>query len=695
MEGSRICRRQTNRANQACHHSSAPLRSAGMIARHPCRVALAPALSAVAIWAGDACAQTATDASAGSLSQFIAERVDRVAEHLGGLVHAVPRLAEYSRGVGLSFERAAGATSLGHVVMATLLCLLVGVLVEWALRRAARELRAGRRPVMRTTDRLAAVAIDAGVELGGVVAFAIGALAALLAVGRPGPINEVGSSYLVALVGLRLALAALVIVLRPHEGPKRALAALDLELPVARFWYRALATFAGWFAFGWAAIVTLRVFGMPQDGRHLIAYALGIGLVVIAFAIIWLPARSSGAKIDSGNAGKWLASLAAIVLWAVWAANAMPAFWFLTVVIGLPLAIGVARRASRHLLRPAAAGGQEADVPSVASVFVEQGLRAVLVAGAIWLLLWGWNLDVGALAAQESVYARLLRGALHALVIVLAADLAWGLIKAMADNALARAQARPEIDDDEARRRARVRTLLPIGRNLAFIVLIAMSGLMVLSSLGVEIGPLIASAGVVGVAVGFGAQTVVRDIISGMFYMIDDAFRVGEYIQSGNYKGTVESFSLRSIKLRHQRGPLFTVPFGSLGAVQNMSRDWVIVKEIIGITYDSDVDKAKKLIKQIGLDLAKDPDLGPSILQPLKMQGVEQFDNYGMRVRTKMMTKPGEQFVIRRRANAMIKKAFDANGIRFAIPTVQVAHDAEDSSGAAAQLVAQPSEKSR
>lgn len=146
MGGSRICRTQTNRTNQTYHHAPGPPRSAGMIARHPCRVALAPALSAVATWAGDACAPTATDASAGSLSQFIAERVDRVAEHLGGLVHAVPRLAEYVRGVGLSFERAAGATTIGHVVMATLLCLLVGILVEWALRRAVRELRAGRAP---------------------------------------------------------------------------------------------------------------------------------------------------------------------------------------------------------------------------------------------------------------------------------------------------------------------------------------------------------------------------------------------------------------------------------------------------------------------------------------------------------------------------------------------------------------------
>ncbi|MFZ5780539.1 MAG: hypothetical protein ACOY4R_10120 [Pseudomonadota bacterium] len=114
------------------------------------------------------------------------------------------------------------------------------------------------------------------------------------------------------------------------------------------------------------------------------AYALGTGLVVIALAIILHPARSSARQVEPGSGGKWLASPAAIVLWLVWAANMLPAFWFLTVAIGLPLAISVARRASRHLLRPVAGQGEEAGAPSVASVFVEQGLRAVLMGGAIW-----------------------------------------------------------------------------------------------------------------------------------------------------------------------------------------------------------------------------------------------------------------------------------------------------------------------
>jgi small-conductance mechanosensitive channel len=213
---------------------------------------------------------------------------------------------------------------------------------------------------------------------------------------------------------------------------------------------------------------------------------------------------------------------------------------------------------------------------------------------------------------------------------------------------------------------------------------------MVLSSMGVEIGPLIAGAGVVGVAVGFGAQTLVKDIISGVFYLLDDAFRVGEYIQSGSYKGVVESFSLRSVKLRHHRGPLYTVPFGELGAIQNMSRDWVIDKLSINVTFDTDLDKAKKLIKQIGKDLAADPEFGPNLIEPLKMQGVEQFGDFAIQIRMKMMTKPGQQFTIRRRAYAMIKKAFDANGIRIAVPTVQVAGGGEAAAAAARQALQTP-----
>ncbi len=207
--------------------------------------------------------------------------------------------------------------------------------------------------------------------------------------------------------------------------------------------------------------------------------------------------------------------------------------------------------------------------------------------------------------------------------------------------------------------------------------------------MGVQIGPLIAGLGVLGVAIGFGAQSLVRDVIAGVFYLLDDAFRVGEYIQSGNYKGTVESFSLRSVKLRHHRGPLYTVPFGVLGAIQNMSRDWVIDKLSVGVTYDSVTSNlARKLIKQIGetLDLAEEPGIhADDPRDSLKMQGVGQFGDFAIQIQMKLMTRPGEQFVIRRRAYAMIKKAFDANGINFAYPDpVQLAGEGEPSTPAIA-----------
>jgi small-conductance mechanosensitive channel len=306
------------------------------------------------------------------------------------------------------------------------------------------------------------------------------------------------------------------------------------------------------------------------------------------------------------------------------------------------------------------------------TVYLDRGVRAVIVAGAVVFLAWAWDLDLVELTSRDTLLTRLLRGVLSSIVILLVADLIWQLVKRQIDRRLAAAQPVAAPGSEDALRQARLRTLLPILRNAAFVVLATVAVLMALSALGVEIAPLIAGAGIVGVAVGFGSQTLVKDIISGVFYLLDDAFRVGEYIQSGSYKGTVESLGFRSVKLRHHRGYIYTVPYGQLGAVENMSRDWVIDKMNVNVTYDTDLDQAKKIIKQIGKELAQDPDFGANILEPLKMQGVEQFGDFAIQLRLKIMTRPGEQFVIRRKAYALIKKAFDEHGIRFAFPTVQV-----------------------
>ena len=377
-------------------------------------------------------------------------------------------------------------------------------------------------------------------------------------------------------------------------------------------------------------------------------------------------------------------SIGIVLLWGLWVARAMPGFWLVLLMITLPLAIGATRRAVQHLLRPPGLLDTTEGPPSVLTVSLERGIRALLIIGAAAVLAWGWGIDLVHIAGQDTAFARLVHSVLSAVIILLIADLVWHATKAAIDRKLAETADLGLPNTDEARRRARLRTLLPIFRNILFVVVIAVAALMVLAAVGVEIGPLVAGLSVLGVAIGFGAQNFIRDIIAGMFYLLDDAFRVGEYIQSGNYKGTVEGFSIRSVRLRHQRGALYTVPFGLLGAVQNQSRDWTIDKLMVGITYDSDIERARKLIKQIGLDLAKDPEFAPLILEPLKMQGVDALGDFAVQLRMKMMTLPGENFVIRRKALAMIKTAFDANGIKFAFPTVQIAGDGEPSTAATA-----------
>jgi moderate conductance mechanosensitive channel len=463
----------------------------------------------------------------------------------------------------------------------------------------------------------------------------------------------------------------------------------------ASFWHLRIGAFAAWFAFGWASCDALAALGFSDDVQSLVAFTLGLGLLLIAIEALWRRKRLAAASTSQTRhrrreALDWLLTVYLVLIWLMWVLGLWGFFGVAVVALVLPLAFSVMNRAASHLLAPpdAEADAAPARSASLATIYVERGLRAVLILAAALFLARFWEIDIVQLAGRDTLLTRLVRGALSAVVIFLVADLLWQALKTLIDRRLAAAQSAADLDDDAAAREARIRTLLPTFRNFAFVALAVVAAMMALSAVGIEIGPLIAGTGVLGVAIGFGSQTLVRDVISGVFYLLDDAFRVGEYIQSGNYKGTVESFSLRSVKLRHHRGPVYTVPFGQLGAVQNMSRDWVIDKMTIGVSYDSDIEKAKKLVKEIGKQLAADPEFAPHVIEPLKMQGVEQFGDYAIQLRLKMMTKPNEQFVMRRRALAMIKKAFDENGIRFAFPTVQVGGGEAAAAAAAVPVLA-------
>ncbi|WP_282120747.1 mechanosensitive ion channel family protein [Ruegeria atlantica] len=219
---------------------------------------------------------------------------------------------------------------------------------------------------------------------------------------------------------------------------------------------------------------------------------------------------------------------------------------------------------------------------------------------------------------------------------------------------------------------SRLATLLPLFRGAILAVVVVTIALIALMELGINVSPLFAGAGVVGLAVGFGSQTLVRDIFSGAFFLMDDAFRKGEYIDIGDVKGTVEKISVRSFQLRHHLGALNTIPFGEIKVLTNYSRDWVIMKLPLRVTYDTDVEKVRKLIKKLGQELLSDPVIGDNFIQPLKSQGVIEMQDSAMIIRVKFMTKPGDQWLVRKKVYQDIRELFAREGIKFAHREVTV-----------------------
>jgi small-conductance mechanosensitive channel len=623
--------------------------------------------------------------SASEFESFAAANLERLREHRRNLVAGLPRLpAELAAAIGRLVDEVG---RLGLAALAPLVALFVGAgfLAEWLFLRATRSLRKRVLIASEATvgSRVRKVALRLLLALISVVMFALASLGVFLAFDWPPLFRSVAGRFLLAFILLRLGLVIARVMLAPTLPQLRV---LPIDTDDAIFWLRRWTALLAVFVFGSALVRSFRDLGAASPTPLILAYLLGLGLVAITIETILHRRRAKPAEgLADGDLNVMPSTVPTIIaiawtvgLYLLWLLAGMRLFWLVLVIGLLPAAIRVTQRAVNNLLRPVGAAAVSGPEPhSVVAAVVERGARALLIIGAAFILAWGWGIDLGELIRGESGLGRLAGAAIGIVLIVMLADFGWHVAKTAIDAHLHIARNADHADPEEVRRRARMYTLLPILRNVLFVLVVVTTILMALAALGVQIGPLIAGAGVVGVAVGFGAQTVVKDIISGMFYLLDDAFRVGEYIVSGSYKGTVESFSIRSIKLRHQRGPLYTVPFGELGAIQNMSRDWVIDKLMINVTYDTDLDKMKKIVKQVGKELAADPELAPDIIEPLKMQGVNQMGDFAMQVSLKMMCRPGHQFVVRRQAYAMLKKAFAANDIHFAFPTVTVAGGSE------------------
>ncbi len=630
---------------------------------------------------------------------LFATALARIHQHFTDLALAIPRLPDEFATAGAAIGAALEGYGLLGFALIFAIFVAAGFAAQWLFWRWTSALRAwiAASELATVRDRLTAMAARLVYGAGSVAMFALGSIGAFLVFGWPPLLRPILLGYLLAVLGFRLARVVLEFLFSPPElagfGEAARFRVLPVSDPNASFWVKRLSYAVGWFAFGWVTVLLLSMLGFALPSRQLIAYALGLVLLVMGIEAVWHRPGHASAPLQEGTPARigerataWLLSAYFLLLFLLWVAGAMKAFWFLAVIVALPAAVVMAQRAVNNVFRPPGMAQGGTEVPSVLAAIVERGVRAALVIAAVLFLADRLGLDFTAMTAQDTFLTRVMRGALSAIVILLVADFIWHVAKTLIDKRIAAAGVPGEPGTELARRNSRIRTLLPITRNVLMIVVAIVALLMALSSLGVQIAPLIAGAGIVGVAIGFGAQTVVKDVISGVFYLLDDAFRVGEYIQSGSYKGTVESFSLRSVKLRHHRGYIYTVPFSDLGAVQNMSRDWVIEKITLTLTYDSDIDKARKIVKKIGLELAQDPEFAHSIIEPLKMQGVDQFGDTGMLMKMKLKTRPGEQFGIKRRALMLIKQAFDENGIKIAVPTVQVSGDDDPKAAAAHRL---------
>ena len=491
----------------------------------------------------------------------------------------------------------------------------------------------------------------------GLTLFALATIGTSAAFSWPAGVQELVVAATLLVLVLRLAWVVVVLVLAPGRPRLRL-------VPVA-------AEKAGWLAALVMLVVCLLALGrfVPDLMEKLAGAKNAAGalrlvavsgttllLVIAAFAFFGRLARGAGARtaLAPRFPKSFALALLVVAVYAVWLMN--PAAATVAAILAVVIALQIGLRDMVFFF------WKEDDhiLPSI-----------VLSAARFLVLLLG--LGVGALVLDTPVVALaadanpLLRLGLRGLgvaTLVLLTHVVWITVRTAIDQRLSRIG--PAGAHHEPDASARLLTLLPLLRISAAVLLLVMLVLTSLWALGIEITPLLAGAGVVGLALGFGAQALVRDVIAGVFFLAEDAFRVGEYIESGTtIKGTVERITLRTVALRHHNGPLHFVPYGALGTVRNTSRDWVIEKFNLPLPIDVDSEKIRKLIKKVGEELLADPDVGKLLLEPLK--GKLYRIDPGVKIfRCKFRTAPGKQFDVRAQALKRIEAALRKLDIGFA-----------------------------
>ncbi|MGE4611494.1 MAG: mechanosensitive ion channel domain-containing protein [Paracoccaceae bacterium] len=494
---------------------------------------------------------------------------------------------------------------------------------------------------------------------------------------------------------IRGILALTRMLLAPAVKTLRILPLTDVTANYLFIWIRRLAGFS---VFGFLFVEAALALGLSEGGY---ASLLGlVGLVITGLFVVfilqnresvavWIRGESRAGRLRDRFSAIWHvpAVIYVVTIFSVFVLGIEGGFQFLarstgvTVVI-LITALLIMTRLDRLVERGFAIRPEIRDrFPSLearANRYVPKLRLAIrwavgLVAALALLETWG----VGALGWLDTpVGEQLAESTLSIVAVVILALIFWEAVNIGVERYLTQTH----IDGNVVERSARIRTLLPLFRKVVFTVLAVMVSLIVLSELGINIGPLLAGAGVIGLAVGFGAQTLVKDVITGLFILVENTITVGDYVEVGGHEGDVESLSIRTIRLRDPAGTVHTVPFSDVGTVVNYTRDFSNVVLNIGIAYRENVDEVMAVIEELGREMAEDKQLGGDIMTPIVAQGVQSLDDSAVIIRAKMRVRAGTQWGMKREFNRRLKNRFDELGIEIPFPQRTISFS-EDKTG--------------
>ncbi len=289
----------------------------------------------------------------------------------------------------------------------------------------------------------------------------------------------------------------------------------------------------------------------------------------------------------------------------------------------------------------------------------------------VLLEAWGWS-PIGWLA-RSGLGGRVLWAGLLIVLVCIIAVVVWEGANAALERQLSRFS-----EGEQAARAARLRTLLPMLRTALSVAILSIVALTVLSQIGVNIAPLLAGAGVIGIAVGFGSQKLVQDFITGIFLLFENAMQVGDWVTVAGLSGTVEMLSIRTIRMRAGDGSMHIIPFSSVTTVNNTNRDFANADVVVGVAYKEDTDRVSEILGEIVAEMRAEPDFADKILADFSLWGVDQLGDFAVTIKGQVRTTAGGRWPVQREINRRIKKRFAEAGIEIPFPvrTILLQQDA-------------------